>query len=226
MSRTARYDDIADWYRSWVREHGDGLIAEGTGDLLPSPLRDRRVLDVACGHGRATRALARHGAHAVGVDLSEPLVRAARAAELEDGHGVRYHVADVADIAEWWDGEPFDGAICEMAVMDLDDLSGVVRGVATTVRPGGWFLLSMVHPCFPGSDAGLSSWPPHRSYFDEGWWTSADHNPDGVRRRVGSSHRTLSTVLNTLIESGFSIDRVVEPRAPVPTYLLIRCTLD
>jgi hypothetical protein len=80
-----------------------------------------------------------------------------------------------------------------------------------------------VHPCFPGNEIGLSSWPPDGSYFHEGWWTSPHHNPDGVRIRVGSSHRTVSTYLNTLIAAGFALERVTEPPAPVPTILLVRC---
>ena len=219
----ARYDDIAGWYRSWVSGHGDGLIAERVGDLLPSSLHDFRVLDVASGHGRAARALAGVGASVVGVDLSAELIAAAREREAEDGLGVRYHVADVADVDRWWNGVMFDAAVCEMAMMDIDDLDSTVTAVAAVVRPGGWFVISMVHPCFPGNDAGLSSWPPDRSYSDEGWWTSTAHNPDGVRIRVGSSHRMLSTYLNTLITAGFSIDRIVEPAAPVPTFLLLRC---
>lgn len=136
--------------------------------------------------------------------------------------GIRYYAADVADLDRWWDGTAFDGAVSEMAMMDIDDLHGTARAVATTVCPGGWFVISMVHPCFPGNEAGLSSWPPERSYFDEGWWTSEEHNPAGVRVRVGSSHRTLSTYLNALIDAGFSLERVVEPPAPVPTFLLLK----
>jgi 2-polyprenyl-3-methyl-5-hydroxy-6-metoxy-1,4-benzoquinol methylase len=219
----ARYNDIAGWYPTWVAEHGDGLIAEHLDDLVSSSLRDARVLDVACGHGRATRWLARLGATATGVDLSAELVAVARKHEADNRFGVEYHVADVTDVDQWWNGVPFDGAICEMSLMDIDDLDSTTTAVATVVRPGGWFLLSMVHPCFPGNESGLSSWPPDRSYFTEGRWTSTAHNPDGVRSRVGSSHRTLSTYLNTLVERGFSIDRLVEPVAPVPTYLLIRC---
>jgi hypothetical protein len=107
--------------------------------------------------------------------------------------------------------------------MDIDDLHGVVNAVARTVRRDGWFLLSMVHPCFPGNEAGLSSWPPDATYFDEGRWTSDEHNPDGVRIRVGSSHRTISTYTNTLLDAGFAIERLVEPQAPVPMTLLIAC---
>jgi 2-polyprenyl-3-methyl-5-hydroxy-6-metoxy-1,4-benzoquinol methylase len=218
----ARYDKVADWYAGWVGD-GDGLIAEGVGGLLPPSIQGARVLDVACGHGRASRALARLGADVIGVDISAELVAQARSSETAHPLGITYCVADVADPDQWWDGAPFDGAACEMAMMDIDDLRGTVNAVATTVRPGGWFVTSMVHPCFPGNEAGLSSWPPEESYFSEGWWTSTGHNPDGARIRVGSSHRTLSTYLNTLIEAGFAVERVVEPPAPVPTILLLGC---
>ena len=173
--------------------------------------------------GRASRALARAGASVVGVDLSGELIAAGRQHEAEDGLGIRYHVADIADLDRWWDGVAFDAAICEMAMMDIDDLSSTVTAVATVVGPGGSFVISMVHPCFPGNDAGLSSWPPGGSYTDEGWWTSTAHNPDGARIRVGSSHRTVSTYVNALIAAGFSINRMLEPAAPVPTFLLLRC---
>jgi SAM-dependent methyltransferase len=222
VSISAPYDGIADWYQAWVGDQGDGLIAQDATNLLPSTLRGVYVLDVACGHGRAARALARRGARVVGVDLSTELIESARRAEADVALGVRYHVAEVSNVSSWWDGEPFDGAVCEMAVMDIDDFPGAVRTVRETVRQGGWFLISMLHPCFPGNEAGLSSWPPHGTYFDEGWWTSSEHNREGVRIRVGSSHRTFSTILNTLVDFGFTIERVVEPPAPVPTYLLIR----
>ena len=219
--RKARYDIVADWYTHWVGD-GNGLIADGVGDLVPPMVCGARVLDVACGHGRVSRAMARLGAAVTGVDLSAELVTRARSEEDADRLGIRYYAADVADLDRWWDGTAFDGAVCEMAMMDIDDLHGTLNAVASTLCPGGWFVISMVHPCFPGNQAGLSSWPPERTYFDEGWWTSEEHNPAGVRIRVGSSHRTLSTYLNALIDEGFSLERVVEPPAPVPTFLLLK----
>jgi 2-polyprenyl-3-methyl-5-hydroxy-6-metoxy-1,4-benzoquinol methylase len=225
MARAAWYDEIADWYTSWVGD-GDGLIAERVGDLLPPAVHGARVLDVACGHGRASRGLARLGAVVVGVDISEELIASARAREAAHPLGIQYYVAAVGEPDQWWDGAFFDGAVCEMAMMDIEDLDGTVGAVAATVRAGGWLVISMVHPCFPGNDAGLSSWPPEESYFHEGRWTSTGHNPDGVRIRVGSSHRTLSTYFNTLIGAGFCLERIVEPRAPMPTILLLGCRRD
>jgi 2-polyprenyl-3-methyl-5-hydroxy-6-metoxy-1,4-benzoquinol methylase len=220
--RQARYDEIADWYPAWVGD-GDGLIVDGVGGLLPPTVHGSRVLDVACGHGRASRGVARLGAEVVGVDISAELIELARSREVTDSLGIDYHAADIGETDRWWDGAYFDGAVCEMAMMDIDDLHGTVTAVATTVRAGGWFAISMVHPCFPGNEAGLSSWPPEASYFHEGAWTSPGHNPDGVRIRVGSSHRTMSTYLNSLVDAGFAVERVVEPLAPVPTILLLAC---
>jgi hypothetical protein len=57
------------------------------------------------------------------------------------------------------DGRPFAGCTCELALMDIDDLAGTLSTVTTALRPGGWFVTSIVHPCFPGSELGLGSWP-------------------------------------------------------------------
>jgi hypothetical protein len=46
---------------------------------------------------------------------------------------------------------------------------------------------------------------------------------EGVRIRVGATHRKLSTYLNAPLEAGLEIERVAEPPAQVPTYLLWRC---
>jgi SAM-dependent methyltransferase len=216
----ARYDAIVDWYLPWVGASA-GLICDPAMAVMPARLDGQRWLDVACGAGRTARELARRGAEVVGVDLSSNLIARARAAEAVECQGTRYIVADVADLGGWWDGEWFDGAVCEMAFMDVDDLVGTVEAVAGTLRPGGAFRVSLVHPCFPGNEAGLSSWPPERGYAAEGFWTSARHNPDGVRIRVGSNHRTLTTYLNVFLDAGFALERVREPPTPVPTWLVL-----
>jgi SAM-dependent methyltransferase len=213
----ARYDEFAEWYEQWI---GDGppLIAAQAG-LLPA-VAGQRVLDVACGQGRMSRYLAGLGAAVTGVDISAAMLGKARAA---GPAGISYLRADITGPPTWWDGLVFDGATCELALMDIDDLAGTLSAVATVLRPGGWFVASIVHPCFPGNDRGRSSWPPGEGYESEGWWTSPDHNPDGARIRVGATHRKLSTVLNALLDAGLAAERFVEPPAPVPAFLLWRC---
>lgn len=107
--------------------------------------------------------------------------------------------------------------------MDIDDLAGTLSTVTTVLRQGGWFVASIVHPCFPGTERGRSSWPPGEGYEREGWWTSPEHDPDGVRIRVGATHRKLSTLLNAPLDARLEAERFVEPPASVPMYLLWRC---
>jgi 2-polyprenyl-3-methyl-5-hydroxy-6-metoxy-1,4-benzoquinol methylase len=175
----------------------------------------------AAGAGRTSRELARRGATVVGVDLSERLIVVARAENGADPLPITYIGADITAVDDWWDGRPFDGTACEMAFMDIDDLEGTVTAVSSVVRPHGAFVVSLVHPCFPGNAAGLSSWPPGSGYPAEGYWRSAGHNPDGVRIRVGSSHRMLATYLNTFLGAGFVLEKAHEPPADVPTWLVL-----
>ena len=222
MNPAARYDEVADWYDQWVGG-ASAVICEQAPDLLPNPLAGQRVLDVACGQGRLSRELARRGATVLGVDLSRRLIAKARAAEQAAPLGIHYTAADVTRLDRWWDGVPFDGVACEMALMDIEDLDGTLAAVSRVGRPGAWFVASLLHPCFPGTENGLSSWPPERGYGAEGWWTSPAHNPDGARIRVGSYHRTLSTYLNALAKAGLRLERAFEPPAPVPTLLALAC---
>jgi SAM-dependent methyltransferase len=212
----ARYDEFAEWYEQWI---GDLPLIAAHSDLLPA-VTGARVLDIACGQGRMSRYLARLGADVTGVDISAGMLDKARATGPED---IAYVRADVTRRPAWWDGRPFDGCTCELALMDIDDLAGTLSTMTTVLRPGGWFVASIVHPCFPGNEKGRSSWPPGEGYEREGWWTSPDHNPDGVRIRVGATHRKLSTFLNALVDAGLEAERFVEPAAPVPTFLLCRC---
>ena len=217
VTSSPRFDSIADWYveftRSW-QERPTALLAE---DVI-----GRRILDQGCGYGVASRYLAHLGASVVGVDLSAEMLAHAQRTEDDSPLGITYICAD-ASATEWWDGQAFDGVLSNMALMDIDDLDGALSVAAAVLRTGGWLSLSVFHPCYPGgpegSFSGLPSWSPDLGYSHEGWWSTQG---DGVRGRVGANHRMLSTYLNTIIRSGFSLEEFVELGNSVPVTLVVR----
>jgi 2-polyprenyl-3-methyl-5-hydroxy-6-metoxy-1,4-benzoquinol methylase len=224
----ARYDSMADFYDETV---GDSVSDPATEALLDlaGDLRGMHVVEVACGQGRVARELARRGARVVGVDLSAALLDRARQAELARPMGIAYVRANVAT---WSAGEAsFDAAICNYGLSDIDDLDGALKTIKDALRPGGIFVWSILHPCFPGwGPEAPRSWSPG-GYYQEGWWL-ADNL--GFRGKVGANHRMLSTYFNALILHGFVLQAVVEPEpgldwsarfqrgVPVPVYLVVQ----
>lgn len=226
-----RYDEIADFYDNFVGDDVSDSVAEAVFGLA-GDVSGARVLELACGQGRVSRELTRRGASVVGADLSTKLLEKARAFEADSPLGIAYVHADVTS-PEALAGERFDGVVCHFALSDIDDLDGALATVARVLDPGGWFVFSIVHPCFPGSGTDApSSWPPGRGYFEEGWWLA---DSPGFRGKVGANHRMLATYLNALSDHGLAVERIAEPvpeagwyeskggSEAVPVYLVVRC---
>ncbi len=228
----ARYDAIAEFYEA---SQGDSCEDPATAGLLAlaGDLSGQRVLDLACGNGRLTRRLADEGAEVTGVDLSGAMLAKAMTAERMEPRSIRYLQADVGE-ADWLLGAQFDVVTCSFGLSDIDDLDGALASVGRLLRPGGQFVFSILHPCFPGGTDVSGAWPSTGSYRVEGWWQS-DSALSGLRNRVGASHRMLSSYLNALRHHGLWVDAMAEPAPPAdwaaarldaargPVFLVVRC---
>jgi ubiquinone/menaquinone biosynthesis C-methylase UbiE len=220
------YDSIAEAYDRFVRNQT--MIHTLT---IPAVLRlcrgSGRVLDVACGQGVLTRELASAGFTVTGTDISAELLRIARVDEVKSPLGITYVEDDACALAKFSESE-FDGATSNLAINDVDDLPAFMASVARVLKPGGWFLFAGMHPCFWAPRTGWFETQASNDhsvrYFDEGRWWRQDE-PTGPVGKLGHQHRTLSTLLNTLIGAGLLVDRIEEPRAEhsnVATVLVVR----
>jgi SAM-dependent methyltransferase len=207
----ARYDAVAEFYADGWADQIQDPATSALLDLV-CDVRGASVVDIACGHGRVSRALARRGAQVLGIDLSAALIDRAKAIESDEPLGIEYRVGDATSPAAL-DGCTFDAACCSMALSDIDDLDGVVATVARILERGAPFVVSLLHPCFAGGDEVSGSWPTTKTYYDEEWW-SADGNASTLRKRVGANHRMLSTYLNAFVRFGFAVDECREPPPP------------
>src|SRR5262245_32027758 len=103
----ARYDEFADFYEAFAPDVYDDPVTASLLRLV-GDVSGRRVLDLACGHGRLARELARRGARVVGSDISAALLDKARALEKGNPMGIVYIHADAGSPGAL-EGELFDG---------------------------------------------------------------------------------------------------------------------
>ncbi|OLT53424.1 SAM-dependent methyltransferase [Cellulosimicrobium sp. CUA-896] len=128
----------ADVNRPWFEHRLAPTLARlpEVHDVLSRP--GARVVDVGCGFGWSTLAIARAypGAVVHGVDVDQPSVDAARAAAAEAGltDRVVFHHADAAELRAT---EPFDAAFAFECVHDMPRPVEVLDAVRRAVRPDG-----------------------------------------------------------------------------------------
>lgn len=118
---------------TWAKEAGrlDAMLAP-IGDAVIAALAPRpgeRVLDVGCGAGFTSRAMAALGADVVGVDVSAPLLGVAQDA----GGGPRYLLADAG--ADPLPG-PFDALFSRFGVMFFPDPGAAFAHLRAAMAPG------------------------------------------------------------------------------------------
>ncbi|HSV01350.1 MAG TPA: class I SAM-dependent methyltransferase [Roseiarcus sp.] len=190
--------------------------------LLPD-MSGRRALDLGCGFGWIARWAASQGAASVlGVDLSENMLARARA-ETADPR-VRYLKADLESLE--LPRETFDLAVSSLALHYVEDFGRLVGAVSRALVSGGHFVFSIEHPIYmasvtPGwlaTEEGGRTWPVDH-YAIEGARIT-----DWLAKGVRKQHRTLGTTLNTLIDAGFALRRLVE-WSPTPEQLAAQPSL-
>ncbi len=105
-----------------------------------------RVLVLGCGHGYLERAIAQRGLveSLVAVDLSPQALARARAQAEAEGLAIEYRQADMNQMPVGQPGfEPgsFDAVLGVSGVHHCEALESLYDGVATLLKPGGWFFL-------------------------------------------------------------------------------------
>ena len=180
------------------------------------------VCDLACGEGLLARVLASHGANVVGYDSSVELINHAR--EKSDS-AIQFEVNDAQTLKGVSRGT-FDIVISYMAAMDIPDIEAMFSTARRVLKDDGKFVLVLLHPCFetPFSDGQEITESDDEGNFvacrvmrynEEGYWNSGGI---GVRGRMGAFHRTISSYLNALMNTGLRLTKLMEPMLPVKDY--------
>jgi SAM-dependent methyltransferase len=176
--------------------------------LLPD-VTGKRVLDLGCGFGWASRWLREQGASSVlGLDLSENMIARAKADTSDPA--ITYRLADLETLE--LPEAAFDFAYSALTFHYLRDFDRLVRTVYHALTPGSGFVFTIEHPIFMAASHphwledgdGRKTWPVNR-YAEEG-----ERRTEWFVPGVVKYHRTVGTTLNTLIRAGFVLQAVEE----------------
>lgn len=199
----------------------EGLSAAGEWHelkkLLPN-FTGKRLLDIGCGFGwHCVYAAEQGAAYVCGTDISEKMLATAR--EKTKFPQVEYRRVAMEELD--FPCDTFDVVLSSLAFHYTPDFAAICRKIANCLTTGGSFVFSVEHPVFTAQgtqdwhrdgQGNPEHWPVDR-YFEEG-----KRDAVFLGEHVLKYHKTLTTYLNTLLQTGFSIQAVVEP-SPAPELL-------
>jgi len=146
-AETAKFDRLA---ARWWDPDGESRPLHDLNPVRLGYIADRatlkgaRALDVGCGGGLLSEALARAGAEVTAIDLAPAVLDVARLHLYESGLAVDYREVSVETLAEEMP-ERFDVITCMEMLEHVPDSASVVRACATLLKPGGRFFLSTLN---------------------------------------------------------------------------------
>lgn len=107
-------------------------------------LRNRDVLDVGCGGGLLSEAMARRGARVTGLDLAADVLEVARAHARDSGIEVSYQLESAEDHERLHSGH-YDMVTCMEMLEHVPDPPAIIMALAALVKPGGAVFLSTIN---------------------------------------------------------------------------------
>lgn len=176
--------------------------------MLPD-VRGLRIVDLGCGYGWFCRWAMENGAQRVlGLDVSEKMLERAKA--MTSDPAITYARADLEKLD--LSAASFDLAYSSLTFHYIEDLAGLFSTLHRALVPGGFLIFSIEHPIYMASarpdwltDAeGRKTWPV------DGYQSEGPRTTDWLAKGVVKQHRTIGTLLNMLIRTGFAISHVEE----------------
>ena len=173
-------------------------------------LDGRRVLDLGCGAGAASVAIARRGARVIAVESSTARLTQARQAADVAGVKVEFHHSDLADLA-FLRADSIELVVAVYSLAGVQDLGRVFRQLHRIMRPDGALVLSLPHPMSmmleADADDQQTPYLTRTAWSDQAitWRSGGDEGVTHVHQ--------VSDVFTTLLRSNFRVDAIVEPPA-------------
>lgn len=176
--------------------------------LLPD-LSGKRIVDLGCGFGWFARyAMSQGAASVLGIDISKNMIDKAITDTSNDA--ITYEIANLDNLE--LPEASFEFAYSSLAFHYIENFKKLMVTIHRALVPDSDLVFTIEHPIYMAptnpklttDTEGHRIWPLDR-YFVEGRRVT-----DWLAKGVAKQHRTMSTTLNTLIDTGFTIRHVEE----------------
>lgn len=181
-----------------------------------------KVIELGCGAAQNSVYLAKAGAVVTGVDFASAQLK--EAASLANKHNVHLELIESDVTAMLALGEAtFDLALSACAMAFVPDIDAAFSEVFRVLKPGGRFVLSVMHPTqyiIDGEEDRMyfnSAYPFRPRLLRWSWDFSAGPRRPGKSVRLQHYLRSVAEYHNTLVGAGFVGVRMLEPKPTLKT---------
>ena len=181
--------------------------------LIPN-VKEKKILDLGCGYGENDKYCRDLGAKEIlGIDISEHMIKIAEKNNTDEN--IKYKVMAMEDISKI--KEKFDIVISSLAFHYVKDYEKLIKDIYNLLNDNGILIFSIDHPLRIASK--FDPWMKKNYTEINGKWflLVSDYNREGIREKewngvmVKKYHRNFSSLINGLVNSGFKIDKILEP---------------
>ena len=179
--------------------------------LLPD-LKGKTVLDLGCGFGVHCKKFVELGAEkVVGIDISKKMLEVANAQNSDSK--IQYINMPMEDVDKLT--EQFDVVISSLVFHYIQDFNGTIKNIFNLLNQNGTFIFSQENPlctCHSGSQRWTKDENGNKVHLNlSNYGVEGERESTWFVDNVKKYHRTFSSIVNTLIEAGFTVNKMIEP---------------
>ena len=227
-----KWDNVAE---DWNKAMGNGdwfqkyIIYPTFTKLFPKP-KNKKIIDIGCGNGHLSRFFANKGGIVTGIDKSKKMVEACN----KYTSPIKFLPFDITK-NEFVEND-FDLAIFNNSLQDIKNYKLGIKNAYKLLKPNGKLLIAVKHPCFhPANESmgwnvktedgqvfrtgqGLTDLSNKKiaytaDYFAiDDYLNSNEHIRVWYGKKTVSHSRTIEDYVNTIIDCGFAIKKISEPK--------------
>ncbi|MCK4670053.1 MAG: methyltransferase domain-containing protein [Nanoarchaeota archaeon] len=237
--KSISWDVVAEEYSSYVEDKGDIYHLTYLNPVifkLLGNVKNKKILDLACGNGYFSMKLAKKQALVTGVDYSEKLIDIAKS---KTKSNVKFFVGDSSKMT-FLKNNSFNFVVANMAFHDIMKIKGTVKECARVLKKNSKLIFSIPHPAFHSAKRKKQG----KEYYKEiKRYLSLFSRQHPKFKDVMYYHRSIGYYLKLLFKQGFVVSafheiaikhakgksikdtNLLSHKQEIPTFLIVEATL-